>query len=767
MRIISNIDRFIVVDTTQISSCLVKIDDNKHGIIFVVDHKGVLVGVLTDGDFRRWLTRTKSTDLTTPVSEAMNTQFTYAQVGSSRANLRSQFTNTVDIIPLLDDTMRLVSLAFEKLKGFEIAGKTISESSSAYIIAEIGNNHNGCIKHAKELVNEAVRANADCAKFQMRDMASVYKNQGETHDDSADLGAQYVFNLLSKYQLRTDQLIEMFDYCKSQGITPLCTPWDKKSLDILEDYGMPAYKVSSADFTNIPFLKVLAKTGKPLFCSTGMSTEAEIQQSVYHLKKASAQFILLHCNSTYPAPLKDVNLKYLEQLTRISGGGLVGYSGHDIGIDVSIAAVAMGAKVIEKHFTLDKSMEGNDHKVSLYPEEFSQMVSSIRNIEQAMGNASSRVLSQGEMMNRETLAKSLICNVKIRKGELITRSMIDIKSPGQGLQPNKMEYLIGRVATRDIKKGDYFFQSDIDGNLTQAKNYYFDRPFGIPVRYHDFHELKNLSNLDLVEFHLSAQDMDVTLSDYFDKKEHISLAVHSPELFANDHIINFASPDEEYLAVSRQNLIDVIEITRSLKRYFTKTKRPVIVLNAGGFSDKAFLAKKQRQRLYEQVANELSQIDQSGVEIAIQSMPPFPWHFGGQRYHNIFVDPYEIDAYCTRYNVRICLDISHAMMACNYYGWELKRYIELVGKHTAHLHISDALGESGEGVQMGTGDVDFSMLSETLNAHTFNVPFIPEIWQGHKNNGEGFWQALSYLKRYMSQEPTISKATLKMVGGVM
>ncbi|MEI2420999.1 N-acetylneuraminate synthase family protein, partial [Arthrospira platensis SPKY2] len=187
------------------------------------------------------------------------------------------------------------------------------------------------------------------------------------NDAKEDLGAQYTLDLLSRFQLTPEEMLQAFDYCRESGILPLCTPWDIKTVKLLENYRMPAYKVASADLTNHDLLKALVDTGKPLICSTGMSTESEIKESVALLQKMGAMYVLLHCNSTYPAPFKDINLNYLDKLAKI-GNCPVGYSGHERGYHVAIAAVAKGAKVIEKHFTLDKTMEGNDHKVSLLPE---------------------------------------------------------------------------------------------------------------------------------------------------------------------------------------------------------------------------------------------------------------------------------------------------------------------------------------------------------------------------------------------------------------
>jgi len=394
-------------------------------------------------------------------------------------------------------------------------------------------------------------------------------------------------------------------------------------------------------------------------------------------------------------------------------------------------------------------MEGNDHKVSLLPDEFRNMVRMIREVEEAMGNSGERSITQGELINRETLAKSLVANRHVGRGEVIELDMVEVKSPGQGLQPMYLEQLIGKRAKRDLQAGDYFYESDLKDETVEARDYAFDRPFGIPVRYHDYGKLVPKSNFDFVEFHLSYQDMDLDPADFFDGPQPIGFAIHSPELFAGDHIMDLASEDDAYRAHSINELQRVCNITRNLKRFFPKTDKPVIVINAGGFSAASFLPKENRPAMYQRIAESLAQIDQSGVEIIIQTMPPFPWHFGGQSHHNLFVDPHEIKSFCDRYGYRICYDISHSMMACNYYNWKLTDFTRLVGGNTAHMHVVDALGVDGEGVQIGKGDVDFTELARDLRQHAPGAQFIPEVWQGHKNQGEGFWFALDFLETYL------------------
>ena len=433
MRISKNISKYLIFESESILKALEKINSNKSRIIFVVSEQGVLVGVITDGDFRRWVTKTSSYDLSQKVITIANTNMVSAMLSDDKAEIFKKFTKAIDVIPLKDDSSRLVGIAIRGEQGFNVGRHIISDESNAFIIAEIGNNHNGDVKLAKTLVDLALDAGADCVKFQMRSMTSLYGLESEL-DRSSDLGAEYTMDLLRKFQLSDPDLLDVFDYCKSKGLTPLCTPWDLQSLMVLEDYGMEAYKVASADLTNHELLRALIETGKPLICSTGMSTEYEIKSSIDFLLKRGANFALLHCNSTYPTPFKDINLAYISRLKDMSGGP-VGYSGHERGISVPIAAVALGAKIIEKHFTVDKAMEGNDHKVSLLPEEFKTMVEEIRRVEISLGENSERKISQGEMLNRETLAKSVVAKARISIGDVLVRDMLDFKSPGEGPSP--------------------------------------------------------------------------------------------------------------------------------------------------------------------------------------------------------------------------------------------------------------------------------------------------------------------------------------------
>jgi N-acetylneuraminate synthase len=213
--------------------------------------------------------------------------------------------------------------------------------------------------------------------------------------------------------------------------------------------------------------------------------------------------------------------------------------------------------------------------------------------------------------------------------------------------------------------------------------------------------------------------------------------------------MDLCSSDASYRERSIAELQRVVELTRGMKPFFPSTKRPLIVINAGGFTLDKHLATCERQQLYDLTLQSLRKVDAEGVEIVPQTMPPFPWHFGGQRYHNLFVDPGEIAEFCRAHGYRVCLDLSHSKLACNHFKWSWTNFLDAVVPYTAHLHVADAKGVDGEGLPIGEGDIDFAELGQHLAAGAPKASFIPEIWQGHKNNGEGFWQALTSLERYL------------------
>lgn len=616
-------------------------------------------------------------------------------------------------------------------------------SERAFVIAEIGNNHNGSFDRAIEMIDLAKEAGADCAKFQMRHLDEVYRKRS-LNKAGEDLGTEYVIDLLNRFELSVEEHKKLSEYCSEIGLLYMCTPWDSRSVQVLESFNVPAYKVASADLTNLPLLDLLAKTGKPLILSTGMSTVEEVAQTVEFLNSRNAAFVLLHCNSTYPAPLHDINLRWMNSMKKIHH--LIGYSGHERGINVTLAAVAMGACVVERHFTLDRNMEGPDHAASLTFSEFKQLVEGIREIEAALGTGETRKLSQGEMINRENLGKSLVANQSLKAGTVLEPQHIKVRSPGQGLSPQKYDQLLGRKLGRNIEEEDFFFPSDLQDTRIEPKSYSFDRKWGVPVRYHDFNEYNSRISPDLWEFHLSYSDMELDPSNFLSGTYSAGFVVHAPELFSDSRLMDLASPDEEYRKESIYETQRVINITRSLKKYFPSELRPQIVANVGGFTMDAVLPESDLLDYYRRFEASLDELDLEGVELIPQTMAPFPWHFGGQRFQNMFVKPEQITQWCEKLNLRMCFDISHSRLTCNHFGIDFYDFARQVAPYTAHLHLGDASGVNGEGLQIGEGDIDFALLGEILKEYAPGATFIPEIWQGHKNGGEGFWVALSALE---------------------
>ena len=616
-------------------------------------------------------------------------------------------------------------------------------SKNVFVIAEIGNNHNGSVELAIEMVDSAHEAGADCVKFQMRNMSSVYRKKSLAKKGE-DLGTEYVLDLLERFQLSQDEHKHVAEYCKQKGILYMCTPWDSDSVVVLETLDVKAYKVASADLTNLPLIDNLIATKKPLILSTGMSSVEEIQITTDFLNARAAEFVLLHCNSTYPAPFHDVNLNWMKKLKEIHP--LIGYSGHERGIAVTLAAVGLGAKVVERHFTFDRSMEGPDHAASLVPDEFAGLVAGIREIEQALGDGLSRTISQGEMINRENLAKSLVASTDLVKGTVIEPQHLKVLSPGQGLSAQNYEKLLGRTVQRDMLGEEYFYPSDLQDTRVEPKNYKFNRPWGVPVRYHDFGEYNSKISPDSFEFHLSYSDLDLNIDDFLSGEYKCGFVVHAPELFSGSRLMDLASPDEDYRQYSIRETQRVIDITRSLKKYFPATERPMIVANIGGFTMDELLPNDQLGSYYERFSDSLSLLDMDGVELIPQTMAPFPWHFGGQRYQNLFVHADECRYWCEKLNLRMCFDISHSRLMSNHFDVDFYEFAEKIAPITGHLHLGDALGVNGEGLQIGEGDIDFKRLAGILDKHCPEASFIPEIWQGHKNGGEGFWIALENLE---------------------
>ncbi len=323
------------------------------------------------------------------------------------------------------------------------------------IIAEAGVNHNGRLDQAMRLVAEAATAGADYVKFQTFKAENLVAATAEKADyqkaNAPETGATQL-EMLRALQLTEDDFRAVAEECRRRGIGFLSSPFDLESIAFLDGFDMDYWKIPSGEITNLPFLREIGRRGGKVILSTGMSTPEEIEAAVSVLEQAGTareRITLLHCNTQYPTPMSDVNLRAMRSLDALACGG-VGYSDHTVGIEVPIAAVTLGATVIEKHFTLDKTMAGPDHRASLDPQELKAMVSAIRNIEKALGDGHKSV-SESERANLSVARKSIVASRKIKKGELLTADNLTVKRPGTGLSPMRWDEVCGTVAVRDFE----------------------------------------------------------------------------------------------------------------------------------------------------------------------------------------------------------------------------------------------------------------------------------------------------------------------------
>ncbi len=340
-----------------------------------------------------------------------------------------------------------------------------------FIIAEAGVNHNGKLELAKKLVDVAVEARADAVKFQTfkaEKVVSIFADKAKYQKKTTDT-AESQFEMIKKLELPLEDFEEIKRHCDKKGIIFLSTPFDYESVDFLEDL-VPLYKVGSGEITNLQFLKYIAKKGKPIILSTGMSSLGEVEEAINTIINANPSFfistihhsssitdhplILLHCVSNYPASFEEINLKAMLTLKKAFKLP-VGYSDHTLGIEIPISAVALGAKVIEKHFTLDKNLPGPDHKASLEPQELKAMIIAIRNIEKALGNGIKKP-NKSELEIMKVARRSLVAARDVKAGKVVQEEDIVIKRPGMGVSPKFREMIIGMCLSKDIKKDESF-----------------------------------------------------------------------------------------------------------------------------------------------------------------------------------------------------------------------------------------------------------------------------------------------------------------------
>jgi N,N'-diacetyllegionaminate synthase len=330
--------------------------------------------------------------------------------------------------------------------------------NKTFIIAEAGVNHNGSLEMAFQLIDVAVAAGADAVKFQTfkaEKIITVKAPKAGYQKDAAGTDESQL-EMVRKLEIDETAHVRLQQYCRQKDIEFLSTPFDLESVDLLSRLGLEIFKIPSGEITNLPFLRKLGALKKRLILSTGMADLGEIEDALDVLTESGTpleSMTVLHCNTEYPTPFEDVNLSAMLTIRNAFPGIAVGYSDHTLGLEVAVAAVALGAAVLEKHFTLDRNLPGPDHKASLAPDELKNMVEAIRNIEKALGNGLKRP-SRSEEKNKPIARKSLVATRLIRTGELFSADNITAKRPGTGISPMRWDEVMGRAAQKDYEKDD-------------------------------------------------------------------------------------------------------------------------------------------------------------------------------------------------------------------------------------------------------------------------------------------------------------------------
>ena len=336
-----------------------------------------------------------------------------------------------------------------------IGCRRIGEGEPCFIIAEAGINHGGDLSKAKKLVESAAKCGADAIKFQTH----LPEKEMLSEVPTADYVGESLFDLLKKVELSREDHIKLMEYSSKKGILFLSTPFSREAADLLDSLDVAAFKTGSGELTNLPLLGHIAKKGKPMIVSTGMSNIQEIGDTIRFLRGMKAKFVLMHCTSTYPTKYEDVNLKFIEVL-RKKFGIPVGLSDHSIGIFTALAGVAFGACIVEKHFTIDRNWPGPDQKASIEPDELSELVAGIRAIEKALG--SSKKVTKEELQIQKMARESVVSLVDMPMGKLITPSMVWVKRPGTGIPARDLSKVVGKKAKVRIKAGTLIQWRDLE-----------------------------------------------------------------------------------------------------------------------------------------------------------------------------------------------------------------------------------------------------------------------------------------------------------------
>jgi sialic acid synthase SpsE len=657
-------------------------------------------------------------------------------------------------VPVVDSERIVKRIITGGKSNITIKGVEIGEDFEPFMIAEIGVNHNGSIDEAAELIYHSKDACFNAVKFQHRSQYTYDCSNFHTYD----IGTQYLITQINETSLDLDQLRLLVELAKSLELAVIITPFDEVALEDIKALNPDALKVASCDLRSTRLITRCIETNLPLILSTGMSYEREILEASQLLQASFTPHCFLHCNSTYPTPLEDINLSYIDRLAKLTGVP-AGLSCHLPYSELVIASVAVGASILECHITKDQKAAGTDHSSSFEVSQLKNLVKSCRTVSRAIGTCVPRTPSQGELANRLSLGKSLSYSKALKKGHCLTVQDFSGTSPASGISLDQESLYVGKIISCDVNAFEHvspkhFDNSKITDEIKLAADFPILRQsgykIGIPVRFHDFNNLVNAFHLDFVEFHMSSHDLDLDVIKYVDSKwsKHLELVVHAIEQFPDGFIFDLTSCEQDKIDRCHYEISRLVSCVNLLKPQF-KPGRTTVVVNLGGFSKSSFMSDEQAFLRTEIAAKKLADMSMMypDYEFMPQTMPPYPWHQGGRSYHNVLTKGSSIEKFMDMSNTRICLDISHTALSCAEYQEDLHQLIRTISTRIGHVHISDAAYPGGEGLEIGHGKLDFRKIHQALvpSIGSKGIRIVPEIWQGHLDGGHKF---MTSLQRY-------------------
>jgi|TARA_R110002124_G_scaffold125837_2_gene285112 N-acetylneuraminate synthase len=621
--------------------------------------------------------------------------------------------------------------------------KLSSDYRYTYIIAEIGINHNGNLSEALKLIQAAHDTGVDAVKFQKRKLENLYTQKILDDPNSAEWTFEYLIPILQEVELSDQDYRDIKNECDKLNLELIITPFDLESAQFCNDLGVTAFKIGSADMINYELIEKCFSFDKPMIISTGMWSEKEIQSAISEFRTfGKNDFFMLLANSTYPTPYEAINLEFLPKLNSMHN--LIGYSGHERGTFIPVAAATLGARIVEKHITFDRTQTGPDHKASMLPEEFNEMVTHLRSLQLALGK--NKVVNQAEKLAKETFAKSAYAKVDLLPGHILTEDDIYFTSPGKGIHLHQVQSFYGKELKCKVDK-DSFLTSHHFEEIILVKDWklpQFSKRWGIKCRFHDFEEYKTI-NSPVVEFHCSQRDMDIDFKGFSNESQ---LVVHAPEIF-DRKLVDICSDDPEIVEGSIYLLQQAIDKTLAISKNFP-LKKPKFVVHLGGMSLDQVIKENNTELMMERSVDNFKKLrfNSDDIDILPENLPPRPWYLGGQWFQYGFMFASDMIDFCNHFNFKMTYDICHAALHCHHSNTSLEEYTRRVLPLVSHFHLSDATGIDGEGVQIGEGEVNFDSFFKEIENFNEDFSWVTEIWSGHVNHGAGCRNSMHNLSKY-------------------